>query len=53
MLEVKKLTWWYGGIRVVRVSDDLGGSSRRGRGGNLLSFFLLRYSTRPYEWGTQ
>ena len=22
----------YGGIRVVRVSDDLGGSSRRGRG---------------------
>ena len=23
----------YGGIRVVRVSDDLGGSSSRGRGG--------------------
>ena len=23
----------YGGIRVIRVSDDLGGSSRRGRGG--------------------
>ena len=31
VISSKKLTWLYGDIRVVRVSDDLGGSSSRGR----------------------
>ena len=40
----------YGGIRVVRVSDDLGGSSSRGRGGVVAKSGGMSKNPSEFRW---